>query len=305
MQDILLPSPLESIDIKNDQTIRFFIKRDDLIHENISGNKWRKLKYQIQCCIEQQMEGIITYGGAFSNHIVATAAACAMLGLKSVGIIRGESKAAENPTLSMAQSLGMNLHFVNRAAYKLKETSEVIQNIQAGHPNYLLVNEGGSHPQALLGVKEVISELTEQSAASIDYLLCAVGTGATFAGLTQEFEGELIGINVLKNKGVEQEICALLGIDTLFENHKLLHHYHRGGYAKVDDALIRATVDFYKTHGVKTDLVYTSKLVMATQDLLDQHYFKDNSTVVLYHSGGLQGNAGMNYRYPGLIHFDE
>lgn len=303
MLDIVLPSPVEPIDIANDQGIRFFIKRDDCIHPIVSGNKWRKLKYQLKDSLDMGIYTVVTFGGAFSNHIVATAAACQLKGMQSVGIIRGESTSAANPSLMQARTFGMELHFVSRSDYRLKEGSEAVQSILEAYPDATLIQEGGRHQRAMPGVGEVISELTNQCDDRIDYLMCAVGTGTTFAGLAQSFSGELLGINVLKNEAVEDEICALMGVEELEGRQRILNAYHRGGYAKFDDELLQAMTTFYAKHGIKTDIIYTAKLIVAVQDLLQKRYFKDQSTVVLYHSGGLQGNEGMNYRFPGLIEF--
>jgi len=303
MKGFHLPSPLQELNIENDHSIRFFVKRDDLIHKDISGNKWRKLNYQIQDIIAQGQEGIITFGGAFSNHIVATAAASQLCGLKSVGIIRGESVALDNPTLQLAKSYGMNFHFVNRSAYRLKQGSDDIATIISKYPNFELIPEGGSHPRALIGVGEIIDELKKQVTIDFDYALCSVGTGTTFAGLAKSFEGELIGINALKNESIVTEICAQLDQSSLQLNQTILHDFHFGGYAKHTTELIDFMHQLYEHHKVKTDVIYTSKLFFAAIDLLKQDYFKAGSHVLIYHSGGLQGNTGMNYRFPDLITF--
>lgn len=303
MKDILLPSPLDFIDIVNDQDICFYVKRDDLIHEDISGNKWRKLKYQIKELKERQKDGVITFGGAFSNHIVATAAACGLNGLKSVGIIRGEMTALNNPSLLRAQSYGMTFHFVSRAAYRLKENSHEIGDILSRYPKHQLIPEGGHHKQALIGVGDIVEELKVQAEIDFDYLLCSVGTGTTFAGFSQSFSAELIGINALKNGSIVTDICRLLDQPILPANQHVLHDFHFGGYAKHTAALIDYMHHLYDQYDVKTDVIYTAKLFFAAQELLQQQYFKPGSRVVIYHSGGLQGNAGMNYRFPDLIKF--
>lgn len=303
MLPLKLPSPLQELHIKNDRGIRFYIKRDDLIHEDISGNKWRKLQYQITDATDYKKKGIITFGGAFSNHIVATAAACQLHGLKSVGIIRGESTALENPSLQQASLYGMNFHFVNRSDYKLKENSKIIKDIFSEYPQFHVVPEGGSHRNALIGVAEVLAETREQSDIDFDYMMCAIGTGTSFAGFVDSFQGELLGINVLKNKSIVDDICQLLDKPDLDTRHQILHDYHFGGYAKFSPELIKFMHDFFEQYGVQTDVIYTSKLFFAVLDLLNKNYFKPESQVMIYHSGGLQGNAGMNYRFPDLIKF--
>lgn len=303
MHGLQLPSPLQELKLNNNKGVHFYVKRDDLIHQDISGNKWRKLKYQIQDAIDHKHDGIITFGGAFSNHIVATAAACQLSGLESVGIIRGERSSIDNPSLRKASRYGMTLHFVNRSDYKIKENSKRINAVISQYSNYQLIPEGGSHQDGLLGVEEIIKEINVQSKLVFNYACCAVGTGTTFAGLANSFGGELIGVNVLKNVSVVNDICQLLKKSTLEKKHKIIHDYHFGGYAKFTPELIKFMHKLYQNHAVKTDVIYTSKLFFAAMDLLTSNYFKANSHVMIYHSGGLQGNEGMNYRFPGLINF--
>jgi len=209
----------------------------------------------------------------------------------------------DNPSLRQASQYGMAFHFVNRADYRLKEKSIAIEKILSSYPDYAQIPEGGSHKNALIGVGEIVDELHSQSNVEFDYVICSVGTGTTFAGLAQSFKGELIGINVLKNKSIEDNICELLEQSALENQQHILYNYHFGGYAKYTDELIQFMHDLYNQYDLKTDVIYTSKLFYALLDLLNKDYFKPNSRVMIYHSGGLQGNAGMNYRFPGLIQF--
>lgn len=303
IEELQLPSPIVEINVPNEKGVRVFVKRDDCIHEAISGNKWRKLKYQLQNIITSNKKGVLTFGGAFSNHIVATAAACRALQLSSVGIIRGDQSAEENPSLQLAMSAGMRLHFVSRTDYKAKEKSPAIQKILALYPESAIIAEGGHHERALVGMGEVIDELEHQIGIP-DYLVCAVGTGTSFAGLASKCRQQIIGINVLKNQAVSRDICSLLNQQELLKNQVLLHQYHFGGYAKFTKELIDFMHQFYLDFKVKTDVIYTAKLAFALTDLLRQNYFAANSRVVMYHSGGLQGNAGMNYLHADLIRFE-
>ena len=304
MEMLQIPSPLERLILKGyDTSISCWVKRDDLIHPLISGNKWRKLVYPLKEIIRTGRSGVITFGGAFSNHIVATAVACQYLDLPCVGIIRGEAAAAKNPSLSIASKAGMKLHFVDRGSYRLKATAESIHTIMSEYDNYEVLAEGGKHSLALEGVGEIVAEINMDMTDTPDYIITAVGTGTTFAGLSQAFSGEMIGINVLKNRGVEKEITDLLGTDQLPQDHCILNDYHFGGYAKYIDELIDFMHVFYNESGIKTDVVYTSKLFFAFQDLVRKDHFKSKSKIVIYHSGGEQGNAGMNYRFPGLVNF--
>ncbi len=300
-----IPSPLHRLKLEQKgDDISTWVKRDDLIHQQISGNKWRKLVYPLKEITNDGSAGVITYGGAFSNHIVATAIACQALRIPCVGIIRGdESLSAANPSLSAAREGGMKLHFVDRDSYRHKQDAPAVQNIIDQYPGYAVIAEGGRHRLALRGVSEIISEVDTDLVRRPDYILVAVGTGTTFAGISQAYSGTLIGINVLKNKGVEQEIVALLEIDQLPVGHSIQHDFHFGGYAKYSAELITFMHDFYQGSGIKTDVVYTAKLFYAYQELRQSDFFQPGSSVVIYHSGGIQGNAGMNHRFPGLIRF--
>ncbi len=304
MDSLLLPSPLQPLPISNEMGIQFLLKRDDLIHPLLSGNKWRKLKYQIGYAHIHSFSGLLTFGGAFSNHIVATAVAANMKGFKSIGIIRGEETSITNHSLQLAKNNGMELLFVSREEYKQKEKGQTVQRFIGENPDYLLVPEGGKHTLALNGVGELVDEVLAEDVGQIDYMVCAVGTGTTFAGLAKaKHIKHLIGIPVLKHPTIKSEIEQSFFRSELHKSCQLIHDYHFGGYAKFNAILIDFMHDFYDTHQIPTDVIYTSKLMFAVTDLLQKKYFEQNATVVIYHSGGLQGNAGMNERFPGLINF--
>ncbi len=305
MIELHLPSPLHPIPIQNKKAIKFFIKRDDLIHPTISGNKWRKLKYQLTHAKEQGFKGILTFGGAYSNHIIATALAAKKEGLNSIGIIRGEAHSIniKNATLSKATEYGMDLQFISREEYKLKEEGQYVQELLNKRSGFFLIPEGGKHQLALPGVAEIIQEMASDI-DNIDYLLCAIGTGTTFAGLAKTKKiKQLIGIPVLKHSNIQQEIEEDLLGEHLTSDCSILHDYHFGGYAKFNSELIDFMHDINSQYNIPTDVLYTSKLLYAAVDLLRQDYFKADSTVCIYHSGGIQGNAGMNERFPDLVKF--
>jgi len=305
MKTLQIPSPLHHLKPgEEQQETNTWIKRDDLIHHQISGNKWRKLVYPLQEIMLQGAAGIITFGGAFSNHIVATSIACQSLNVTCVGIIRGEEAVSmSNPSLSVAHRAGMSLHFVDRNSYRLKENAPAVSRIMDQYPGYAVIDEGGRHVLALRGVGEIISEITSTLERQPEYILTAVGTGTTFAGMSESYTGELIGINVLKHTGIEHEIKELLGKDRLPKDHRVWHDFHFGGYAKYSEELITFMHILYQNTGIKTDVIYTAKLFYAYQELNRSGYFSPGSSIVIYHSGGIQGNAGMNYRFPGLIRF--
>lgn len=293
-----LPSPTQYLGAKN--KINIHVKRDDLIHPIVSGNKWRKLKFQIQGIIENDQKGLITYGGAYSNHILATAAAGQYFKLPTIGIIRGEATSISNPTLSKAVALGMTLHFVNRSDYKIKEQALSVQEIIQAHLDYALIPEGGKHQLAFPGIAEILAECTAQLDCVPHYFVVAIGTGTTFSGLLTALPigAKLIGIPVLKHKKIESEICEILEMDRLPNQGVLIHDYHFGGYAKCKPELVEFKNQIFAEYGLQTDLVYTSKVFYAVWDLIEKNYFPIGSNVVVIHTGGLQGNEGMKERFP-------
>lgn len=275
--------------------VKVSIKRDDLIHPIISGNKWRKLKHNILAAKSTSKEGIISFGGAYSNHIHALAYACKLEGLKSIGIIRGEPHYANNATLSQAASFGMTFDFASRKEYREKAEKVYLQQLQEKYPNYLIVPEGGSNLLALKGVSEVITELKQQT--SWDYLLTPVGSGGTIAGLlsTEHQEHEIIGISVLKQEGyLEQEVLNLLASTEIeMKNWQVINQYHCGGYAKFSKDDQQQIISLAKQLNIPLEPIYSGKMVLAFFDMLQNNYFKRNSHIVLLHTGGLQGLKGL------------
>jgi 1-aminocyclopropane-1-carboxylate deaminase len=271
------------------------IKRDDNIHPIISGNKWRKLKFNLRFAEENNYRGIISFGGSFSNHIHALAFACQQQGLKSIGIIRGEQIYASNYTLSMAQQWGMKLNFVDRKTYRLREDINYLKDLQQKYPDYLLVPEGGSNKLALGGVGEIITELNQQ--CEFDTLLTPVGSGGTLAGLIQadNNQHQLLGISVLKQEGyLTEQINSLLGNHySHFNNWQILSEFHRGGYAKFSKEDEGRIVDFNLQTGFVFEPVYSGKMILALLDLIERGYFIKGQRIVLLHTGGLQGIGGM------------
>lgn len=270
------------------------IKRDDNIHPVISGNKWRKLKFNLHFAKENNYTGIISFGGSFSNHIHALAFACQQQGLKSIGIIRGEPNYASNYTLTMAQQWGMSLNFVDRKTYRLRDDNDYLKNLQQKYPDYLLIPEGGSNKLALGGVGEIITELNQQ--CEFHVLLTPVGSGGTLAGLIQadNNQHQLLGIAVLKQDGyLAEQVNHLLSDDSHFNNWQILSEFHRGGYAKFCKEDEQRIVDFNLQTGLVFEPVYSGKMILALLDLIEQGYFPKGQRIVLLHTGGLQGIGGM------------
>ena len=274
------------------QEVSVDILRLDLLHPVVSGNKWFKLQYYLQDAIATGKNTIASFGGAYSNHIVATAYAAREAGLKSIGYIRGERATELSPTLLNAMNYGMELVFVDRTLYRKKEENIISQNNNA---NIYWIMEGG---YGMLGAKGASDILTVTDTSQYSHILCAVGTGTMMAGLIKTAlpQQELIGISVLKNNPeMENEVCSLLNSDENKKPFSILHGYHFGGYAKHPAALIQFMKETWQAEKLPTDIVYTSKLLFAAKDLIAVDQFLPGSRVLLIHSGGLQGNQSLPF----------
>ena len=280
--------------------VQVHVKRDDLIHPIISGNKWRKLKYNLSHAKQQaHINGVLSFGGAYSNHIHALAFACYQQNIPCIGIIRGEQNYANNFTLTWARHWGMKLHFVDRKTYRRRHDVDYLAQLQHQYPDYFIVPEGGSNNLAIPGVSEVLTELNQQT--EFDTLLTPVGSGGTLAGLitgdqiSNTVEHKLLGIAVLKDAHyLVDEIKALLPENAqTHSNWQLLNNFHRGGYAKFSPEDAQRILEFNKTTAVNFEPVYSGKMVLALLDLLTQGYFKTGERIVLLHTGGMQGLGGM------------
>ncbi|MDX2369728.1 MAG: pyridoxal-phosphate dependent enzyme [Colwellia sp.] len=275
------------------------IKRDDIIHPIISGNKWRKLKYNLQQVKRtKNINGVLSFGGCYSNHIHALAFACFEQNIPCIGIIRGEEAYADNFTLSWAKHWGMKLYFVDRKTYRRRHDSDYLTELQQQFSHYFIVPEGGSNKLAIEGVSEIITELVQQT--EFDTLITPVGSGGTLAGLIagdalNGITHKILGIAVLKNaEYLEGEIKSLLA--TAAETHskwQLLTKFHRGGYAKFSPSDVTRILEFSQITGVDFEPVYSGKMILAFLDLLEQDYFSNNERIVLLHTGGMQGLGGM------------
>ncbi|MFJ1474630.1 1-aminocyclopropane-1-carboxylate deaminase/D-cysteine desulfhydrase [Capnocytophaga cynodegmi] len=274
--------------------ISLHIKREDKNHHFVSGNKLRKLKHNI---LQAQKEGktqLLTFGGAYSNHIAATAAAGQLMGLKTIGIIRGEelrSKIDENPTLSFAQKCGMDFQFISRENYRLKHTDEFLHQLKKNYgSDTYIVPEGGTNEFAVKGCEEI---LTEQD-SKFDVICSAVGTGGTISGLiNSSFAHQIVlGFPALKGEFLSDVIKQY----TSKTNWQLIHDYNFGGYAKVSDELISFLNNFNKKTGISLDPIYTGKMIFAIFALSNKNFFKPNTKILAIHTGGLQGIQGINQK---------
>jgi 1-aminocyclopropane-1-carboxylate deaminase len=267
------------------------VLRLDLIHPIISGNKWFKLKEYLKEAKALNKKIILTFGGAYSNHIVATAAASKQNGFKSIGIIRGEQPTVLSHTLNDAMIFGMDLFFTSRTDYKNKSIpSQVFE--QYNKEDVYIINEGGYGMKGVEGAKTIL-QLIDSS--SYTHILDVVGTGTTIAGLVEasNIHQTVIGISSMKNNfSLQRETEKFLSEENK-RRFKLIHDYHFGGYAKYTQELIDFMNDWYRQTSIPSDFVYTGKLFFAVNDLLEKNYFPNNSKLLLMHSGGLQGNQSL------------
>jgi 1-aminocyclopropane-1-carboxylate deaminase len=288
-QQIFLP-------ILEEKKVELFIKREDKIHPFVSGNKFRKLKYNIQEAKRLKKDTLLTFGGAFSNHILATAVAGNLVGLQTIGVIRGDelgvdlqTTLANNSTLQQAHQNGMQFYFVSREMYREKATESFINSLEKKFGDFYLVPEGGTNELAIKGCTEI---LTSEDAI-FDYICVAVGTGGTISGLIKSAKRHqrVIGFPALKGDFLQKEIEKFVDKN---DHWKLIHDYHFGGYAKYKSSLISFINQFYSKTNISLDPIYTGKMVFGIVDLIEKNYFPENSKILIIHTGGLQGIEGVN-----------
>ncbi|ENU61881.1 pyridoxal-phosphate dependent enzyme [Acinetobacter lwoffii] len=265
--------------------ITLIIRRLDLVHPQISGNKFFKLKYNFLEAKRQGYQHILSFGGAYSNHIAATAFAAQQFGFKSVGVIRGEELADRplNPTLATAQQFGMKLHFVSRDEYRRKQRPEYLAELARHFPEHYVIPEGGTNALAIQGCQEILKD----SDAQFDVICCAVGTGGTISGLIEASHAhqQILGFSALKGSFLKDEVAQL----TKKTNWNILDDYCCGGYAKTSAALVQFIRDFEAEFSILLEQVYTAKMLMGIFDLIEKNYFPARSKLLVIHSGGLQG----------------
>ena len=267
------------------------IKREDLLHPFVSGNKFRKLKYNVLQAKAENQSVLLTFGGAFSNHIAAVAYAGKEQGFETIGVIRGDElrdKISENPTLSFAQECGMRFEFVTREAFRHKTETAFIEQLQVKFGSFYLVPEGGTNDLAVKGCEEILTEFD----AHFDFVCSAVGTGGTISGLINSAlpHQKVLGFPALKGDFLQNEIHKFVNN----KNWELITDYHFGGYGKVTTEFIEWMNWFYAQTGIPLDPIYTGKMVFGVMDLIQRNYFSPKSKILMIHTGGLQGIAGMN-----------
>jgi 1-aminocyclopropane-1-carboxylate deaminase len=278
------------IEIPLEKDIQLFLKREDLIHPQISGNKFWKLFYNINSYLDKNIENafIITFGGAFSNHIFAVSALGKEFNLKTLGIIRGEELAEkwrENPTLQSAHENGMQFQFVTRYEYRKKET--LAQILQKKFPEALIIPEGGISEKAVEGIQFMLNSETK----SFDYLCTAVGTGGTIAGISKfaEENQQVVGFQVVNDASLKEKISVL----STRQNFKLIEA-HDGKYGKITDENIRFINDFKEKFNIQLDPIYTGKMMKKIFEMIENEEFPEGSKILAFHTGGLQGVFGAN-----------
>ena len=282
---------------KGHAPITITIKRDDLLHEYVSGNKYRKLKYNLEEAKRLGYDTLLTFGGAYSNHIVATAAAGNEFGFKTIGVIRGDELATdyektlnENPSLNFAHQQGMNFKFIDRKSYRLKKEKAFIETLKKEFGNFYLIPEGGTNELAVKGCEEILSEKDKE----FDYICCAIGTGGTISGIinTALPYQKVLGFPALKGDFHKQEIQPYVNNDTNWE----LINYHFGGFAKINEVLVAFINDFKKQTNIQLDPIYNGKMLFGIIDLIKKNTLNRTHKILAIHTGGLQGIMGMNKR---------
>lgn len=262
------------------------IKRLDLVHPQISGNKFFKLKYNFLAAKNHGFNKVITFGGAYSNHIAATAFAAHQFGFKSVGIIRGEELQyrALNPTLATAQHFGMQLKFISRERYREKSSPVFLQQLAQDYPDHYIIPEGGTNQLAIQGCTEILSDFDRQH---FDIICCAVGTGGTITGLIESSaeHQQLLGFSALKGDFLHHDVASL----TSKRNWKITDAYCCGGYAKTTTELLSFIQHFEHRYDIPLEHVYTGKMLYGIFNLIEQGLIQPQQRLLIIHSGGLQG----------------
>ena len=283
----------QQINLELTNGISLHIKREDLIHPFVSGNKFRKLKYNLLEAKAQNSDTLLTFGGAFSNHIAAVAYAGKEQGFKTIGIIRGDElrdKISENPTLQFAENCGMQFEFVSREEYRLKSENHFLEQLKMKFGDFYLIPEGGTNELAIKGCEEILTE----DDAKFDFICCAIGTGGTISGIINSVlpQQKVLGFPSLKGDFLQDEIRNFVQN----QNWELITDYHFGGYGKVNEELIAFINQFYAENQIPLDPIYTGKMVFGVIDLISKNYFPANSKILMIHTGGIQGIEGMNIK---------
>lgn len=283
----------EKVEIPLKNEISLFIKREDKTHPEVSGNKFRKLKYNIQYAVNQGFEQLLTFGGAYSNHLVATAKAGQIFGIKTIGVVRGDEVLKswrENPSLLLANQFGMEFYFTDRQSFREKNSEEFISKLKQKFGDFYLVPEGGTNELAIRGTEEILTS------EDVDFqvITLAVGTGGTIAGVINSSaeNQKILGFPALQGDFLKNEISKY----TKKQNWELITDYNLGGYAKINSDYIDFLNDFYKKTNIPLDPIYTGKMIFGLFDLIEKDFFAPKTKILAIHTGGLQGILGINQR---------
>lgn len=300
------PAPVQKLSdpLFEKHGVQVMIKREDLLHPQVSGNKWRKLKYNLAMARDRGRERILTFGGAYSNHLYATAAACHALGFPSIGVVRGEPHIPLNPTLSFAVRHGMHLHYVSREDYRNRDQRDFIVRLEEQYPNAYVIPEGGANALGVSGCMEILDEVTQP----FDVVAVACGTGATLAGIVLSLDDaqRALGFPALKGadfmeQEVDKHLCVMLAESNLDpfvrDSYRIETDYHFGGYGKYKPALIDFINVFHNQHHIALDPIYTGKMAYGVYDLIRKGAFEQGTRILLIHTGGLQGWGGFQERH--------
>ncbi|MBI3218846.1 MAG: 1-aminocyclopropane-1-carboxylate deaminase/D-cysteine desulfhydrase [Bacteroidetes bacterium] len=286
-------TPVIELNLERKDGVRLLVKREDLNHPFVSGNKWWKLKYNLEEAQRERHKALLTFGGAYSNHLYATAAAAHELGMKSIGIVRGERTEPLNHILSFAEARGMKLHFISREAYREKKEPEFLRSLRNQFGEVYIIPEGGTNEFAVRGCAEFAKTLEQE--IDFDYLCLPIGTGGTIAGMIEGLSSDkkIVGFSSLKGGDfLINEIRSLIS-DTQLE-WQVNTDYHFGGYGKISDELLAFMEDMKMNYQLPLDQVYTAKMMTGVFDLIGQNYFEYGSTILVLHTGGLQGNGSIH-----------
>lgn len=300
-KELLLSNPISiqeiNLPLLKEKEISLYVKRLDQVHELVSGNKFYKLKFNLEEAKKKGFSTLLTFGGAFSNHIYATAAAAKKEGFKAIGVIRGEETFPLNPTLSFAKSEGMQLEFISREDFRKKSEGSFIEKLKEKFGVFYLIPEGGTNALAIKGTKEILSEVD----SDFSHITCSIGTGGTFAGLAGSIHAnqQLLGFSSLKGEFIHQEIQNLFSQHQINPKgqYRVINKYHFGGYGKSGSELIDFIQFFYSQTQIPLDPIYTGKMMFGIFDLIKKGFFEKGSKIQAIHSGGLQGIDGFNQRF--------
>jgi len=301
-------TPVEEIvdPLIKDSGVRLIVKREDLNHPNLSGNKWHKLKYNLVAAFEEGHDTILTFGGAYSNNIYSLAAAGKLFDFNTIGLIRGNERLPLNSTLSFAVDSGMKIHYIDRESYRKRRSNSFVNSFKEKYGKFYIIPDGGTNKFGVKGAGDILLNVTDK----YDYVSCACGTGGTLAGLITALDGkaQALGFFVLKDgKLLIEDVQKLVYQSSCknYDNWNINLDYHFGGYAKINLELIQFIQRFEKNNNIPIEPIYTGKLFYGIYKLIQTGYFRRGETILAIHTGGLQGLAGMKPKIKKLLNGNE